>query len=168
MPLSMYQASAPVFSQMLAALSRNLEKAEANAIERKIDPTVLLTYRLAPDMFPLVRQVQIATDHVKGCLPRLAGQVPPKFRDEEDSLADLRARIGKTLELVRKFEPSDIDGSEGREITLSIAGHPMNFNGQDYLISFVLPNFYFHVSMAYAILRHCGVPLGKRDFLTAG
>ncbi|MGF1625999.1 MAG: DUF1993 family protein [Alphaproteobacteria bacterium] len=167
MSLSMFQASVPVFQQMLAALSGNLEKAEANAAERKIDPMVLLAYRLAPDMFPLARQVQIATDHAKGCLSRLAGREPPRYPDEESSFGDLRARIARTLDHVAGFAPAEIDGSEAREVSLSIGGSQMSFTGQRYLVGFVLPNFYFHVTMAYAIMRHCGVPVGKRDFIGA-
>jgi hypothetical protein len=165
MAISMYQASAPVFRQMLTALSSNLEKAEASAAQRRIDPMVLLEYRLAPDMFPLIRQVQIATDHAKAAMSRLAGREPPRFPDEEASFAELRARIARTLAHVAAFRPEDIDGSEERGITLSIAGTPLRFRGQHYLTGFVLPNFFFHVTTAYGILRHCGVPLGKRDFI---
>lgn len=165
MAMSMFQASAPVFQQLLGALSKNLETAEANAAERKIDPMVLLEYRLAPDMFPLIRQVQIATDHAKGSMSRLAGQEPPRFSDDEASFGELRARIARVLSHVAGFTPEQIDGSEEREITLSIGGRSMSFRGQRYLMGFVLPNFFFHVTTAYAIFRHCGVPLGKRDFI---
>jgi uncharacterized protein len=165
MTVSMFQVSVPVFQQMLGALAKNLEKAEASAAERRIDPGVLLDYRLAPDMFPLIRQVQIATDHAKASLSRLAGREPPRFPDEESTFGELRARIARTLEHVAGFKPADIDGSEAREVTISIAGQPMVFQGQGYLLGFVLPNFFFHVTTAYAILRHCGVPLGKRDFI---
>ncbi|MEZ5669405.1 MAG: DUF1993 domain-containing protein [Alphaproteobacteria bacterium] len=165
MTLSMYQASVPVFTRMLNALSAILEKAETNAAERRIDQTVLVGYRLAPDMFPLSRQVQIATDHAKGCVARLSGAEPPKYSDDEATLGELRERITKTLAFVQSKQPADVDGSEEREITLSIGGQAMHFQGQDYLLGFVLPNFYFHVTAAYAILRHCGVPIGKRDFM---
>ena len=167
MPLSMYQASVPAFLQMLNSLSAILDKAEVYAAQRKIDPAVLLNYRLAPDMFPLSRQVQIAADHAKGCCARLAGREVPKFDDDETSFADLRARIARTVAFVQGFEPSDLDGSEEREIALTVGGQPMRFKGQHYLVSFVLPNFYFHATTAYAILRHAGLPIGKRDFMGA-
>jgi uncharacterized protein len=165
MPISMYQASVPAFLQMLNSLSAILDKAEAFAAERKIDPAVLLGWRLAPDMFPLARQVQIATDQAKGCCARLAGVEIPKYADDETSFADLRARIARTIEFVQSFKPSAIDGSEERDITLTAGARELRFKGQQYLVSFVLPNFYFHVTTAYAILRHCGLAIGKRDFL---
>jgi hypothetical protein len=167
MPISMYQASVPGFLQMLNALAAILDKAEAYAAERKIDPAVLLGYRLAPDMFALARQVQIATDQAKGCCARLAGVEVPKYADDEATFADLRVRIARTIEFVQSFEPGDIDGSEARDIALTAGSRELHFKGEAYLVSFVLPNFYFHVTAAYAILRHCGVPLGKRDFLGA-
>jgi hypothetical protein len=165
MPISMYQASVPAFLQMLNSLAAILDKAEVHAAERKIDPSVLLGWRLAPDMFALARQVQIATDHAKGCCARLAGVEVPKYPDDETTFADLRARIARTIEFVRGFEPDDIDGSEERAITITAGGRELRFKGQEHLVSFVLPNFYFHVTTAYAILRHCGLPIGKRDFL---
>ena len=167
MAVSMYQASVPAFVQMLSSLAAILDKAEAYAAERKIDPAVLLGWRLAPDMFALARQVQIATDHAKGCCARLAGVEVPKYADEETTFADLRARIARTIDFVRSFEPSDIDGSEDRGITITAGGRELRFKGQQYLVSFVLPNFYFHVTTAYNILRHCGLPIGKRDFMGA-
>jgi hypothetical protein len=167
MPISMYQASVPAFLQMLNSLSANLDKAEVFAAERKIDPAVLLGWRLAPDMFALARQVQIATDHAKGCCARLAGVEVPKYSDDETTFAELRARIGRTIDFVQSFEASDIDGSEERDITLTAGTRELRFKGQQYLVGFALPNFYFHVTTAYAILRHCGVPIGKRDFLGA-
>lgn len=167
MTLSMYQAAVPAFVQMLNALAANLAKAEAFAAERGIEPAVLLNWRLAPDMFPLVRQVQIATDQAKGCCARLAGAEVPSFPDDETTFEELRARIARTLAFVEGFAPGAIDGSEDREISLMVGGQPMQFKGQQYLVHFVLPNFYFHVTTAYAILRRCGVPLGKRDFMGA-
>ncbi len=167
MAVSMYQASVPAFVQMLSSLAAILDKAEAYAAERKIDPAVLLGWRLAPDMFALARQVQIATDHAKGCCARLAGVEVPKYADEETTFADLRARIARTIDFVRSFEPSDIDGSEDRGITITAGGRELRFKGQQYLVNFVLPNFYFHVTTAYDILRHCGLPIGKRDFMGA-
>jgi hypothetical protein len=167
MPISMYQASVPIFLQMLKALSAILDEAEAFAAERKIDPAVLLGWRLAPDMFALTRQVQIATDQAKGCCARLAGVEIPKYADDETTFADLRARIARTIAFVQGFGPGDIDGSEEREITLTAGSRELRFKGEQYLVSFVLPNFYFHVTTAYDILRHCGLPIGKRDFLGA-
>jgi hypothetical protein len=161
----MYQASVPAFLQMLNSLSAILDKAEAYAAERKIDPAVLLGWRLAPDMFALARQVQIATDHAKGGCARLAGIEVPKYPDDETTFADLRARIARTIDFVQGFEPSDIDGSEDRNITLTAGTRELRFKGQQYLVSFALPNLYFHATAAYAILRLCGVPIGKRDFL---
>ncbi len=165
MSLSMYQASVPAFVQTLGGLAGVLAKAETHAAERKIDPAVLLGYRLAPDMFPLVRQIRIAADFGKGCCARLAGVEIPSYADDETSFAQLRARIRRTVEFVQSFEPGALDGSEEREIALTVGGQPMTFKGQQYLVNFVLPNFYFHTTAAYAILRHAGVPLGKRDYL---
>ena len=167
MAVSMYQASVPAFVQMLSSLAAILDKAEAYAAERKIDPAVLLGWRLAPDMFALARQVQIATDHAKGCCARLAAVEVPKYADDETAFADLRARIARTIDFVRSFEPSDFDGSEDRGITITAGGRELRFKGQQYLVNFVLPNFYFHVTTAYNILRHCGLPIGKRDFMGA-
>ena len=165
MPLSMYQASAPAFLQMLNALTIILDKAEADAAQRKIDPAVLLNYRLAPDMFAFARQIQLTTDFAKGPMARLAGVEIPKYEDTEATLPDLKARIAKTVAYVKSFKPEAIDGSETREITFPIGGKPTTFKGQDYLVNFALPNFYFHATTAYAILRHCGVPVGKGNFL---
>jgi hypothetical protein len=165
--MSMYQASVPAFLQILSSLSAILDKAEAFAVERKIEPAVLLGWRLAPDMFALTRQVQIATDQAKGCCARLAGVEIPKYADDEKTFADLEARIARTIAFVQGFGPGDIDGSENRDITLTAGGRELRFTGQQYLVSFVLPNFYFHATTAYAILRHCGVAIGKRDFLGA-
>lgn len=165
MTLSMYQASAPVFLQMLRALQDVLDKAEAHATAGKIDPAVLLGWRLAPTMFALTRQVQVASDTVKGALSRLAGQEAPKWEDNEASFADLRARIARTIAYAESFTPAQIDGSETRTFSIPLGGQPTEFQGQPYLLQFALPNFYFHVTAAYAILRACGVPLGKRDYL---
>ena len=163
MSISMHQASVPIFIQMLNNLSAILDKAEAHARNRKIDPEVLLNYRLAPDMFPFVRQIQIAADLAKGAAARLAGVEVPKHDDTEKTFADLRARITNTVTFVKSIEPSDIDGSESRDVTLTLGEHTLSFKGQPYLLHFVLPNFYFHCTTAYDILRYCGVELGKRD-----
>jgi hypothetical protein len=161
----MYQASVPAFVQMLNNLSAILDKAEAHAANRKIEPEVLLNYRLAADMLPFVRQIQIAADLAKGAAARLAGIEVPKHDDTEKTFADLKARLAKTVAFVQSFEASDIDGSEDRDINLTLGEHTMSFKGQPYLVHFVMPNFYFHCTTAYDILRHCGVELGKRDFI---
>ena len=165
MTISMYRASVPVFQQILPALSGCLRKAADHAAAKKIDPAVLIQSRLYPDMFPLVRQVQIATDQAKGGMARLAGQEPPKYEDSEASFDQLQNRIQKTLSFVSEFKPSQIDGSEDRDIMLTLGGQPYNFKGENYLLGFVLPNFFFHATTTYAILRHNGVELGKGDFL---
>ena len=168
MSLSMYQASVPAFLQTLNNLSAILDKAEAYAGNRKIDPEVLLNYRLAPDMLPFVRQIQIAADLAKGAAARLAGVEVPKHDDTEKTFADLKARITNMGKFVQSIQPSDIDGSEDRGITLTLGEHTLSFKGQPYLLHFVLPNFYFHCATAYDILRSKGVPLGKMDFLAGG
>jgi hypothetical protein len=165
MSLSMYQASVPAFLTMLKSLSAILDKSEGYAAEHKIDPEVMLSWRLAPDMFPFTRQLQIAADFAKGTTARLAGAEVPKYVDNENSFAELKARIAKTVKFVEGFSPKDIDGSEGRDITLSVGGQDMHFKGEPYLVQFALPNFYFHATAAYVILRRCGVDLGKGDFL---
>jgi hypothetical protein len=165
MTLSMYQASVPVFLHGLKNLSAILDKAAAQAADRKIDPTVLLNDRLAPDMFPLTRQVQVASDHAKGATARLAGLEVPRFEDVEKSFDELQQRLAGVADFVRSVEPAQIDGSEDREITLPIGGRSLTFNGQTYLLRFALPNFFFHVTTAYAILRHNGIAIGKRDFI---
>ena len=148
MPLSMYHASVPVFLQGLKNLAAILDKAAVQAVERKIDPGVLLNDHLAPDMFPLVRQVQIASDHAKGASARLAGIEVPKFEDVEKSFDDLQQRLARVTEFVGSISPDQIDGSEDRDITLPIAGQSMAFKGQTYLLHFALPNFYFHLTTA--------------------
>jgi hypothetical protein len=165
MAVSMYRASVPIFKQMLKNLETILDKAAAYAQARKIEPNALLQARLAPDMFHLIRQVQIATDQAKGIAARLAGMEPPKFEDNEASFADLKTRIAKTIAFLDSIKPSQIEGSEDREIALPIGGQTTKFNGLDFLLGFGTPNFYFHVTMAYAILRNNGLEIGKRDFL---
>jgi hypothetical protein len=167
MTLSMYQASVPPFLQMLASLQGILDKAEAFAEARKIEPSVLLNTRLTPDMFPLVRQVQLAADFAKGGAGRIAGVELPSYPDTETSFAELRTRIAKTVDFIHSLKPAQIDGHESREVTIPIAGQPHKFTAQDYLIKFALPNFYFHHTTAYAILRQCGLEIGKRDYLGA-
>jgi hypothetical protein len=165
MTLSMYQASVPVFVRTLTNLSEILKKAEADATTRKIDPAVFLNARLAPDMFPLTRQIQIATDGVKGCVARLAGIEVPSYPDNEASFAELQARIAKTIVFIENVKREQIDGSEEKKIELKVGGHELKFLGQPYLLSYVIPNLFFHVSTAYAILRHNGVQIGKWDYL---
>ena len=165
MSLSLYQVSVPVFVRMFGNLSAILDKAAVYAETAKIDPAVLLNARLAPDMHPLTRQIQIASDAAKGCVARLAGVEVPSFADTESSFAELQARIARTLEFVRSLTPGQIDSGEGREVVLRLPGAEMKFSGEDYLLHFVLPNFYFHLTTAYAILRHNGLDIGKMDYL---
>ena len=168
MTISMYDASVAVFAARLKALGGVLKEGEQNAAERKIDPSVFLNARLAPDMFTLTRQVQIATDHAKGAPARLSGRDPLKLEDKEASFTELQARIEKVQEYLKTFSPADIDGSEDRKITLKLGGRDTDFPGLQYLLHFAVPNFYFHVTTAYDILRHNGVPLGKTDFFGRG
>jgi hypothetical protein len=166
MSLSMYQASIPVFKQMLGGLSAVLTKAEAHATDRKIDPNALLQARLYPDMFALLRQVQVAADFAKSVSARLAGVEVPSFEDKETSFADLQARIAKTLAFIDTLKPAQIDGGEARAIVTQ-AGTPKEktFSGQSYLLNYGLPHFFFHTTSAYAILRHNGVEVGKKDYI---
>jgi hypothetical protein len=165
MPISMYQASVPVFRQLLGALDTCLDKAIAYAAAKKFDPTVLVNARLYPDMFPFVRQVMIATDFAKGASARLAGVEVPKFADDETTLEALKARIQKTLDFLAGLQPAQFDGAETRDVTIPLRGEPTTFKGQAYLLHFAMPNFYFHATTAYAILRHNGVEIGKPDFI---
>ncbi len=165
MSFGMYQASVPAFVKMLNNLSAILDKAEAYATDRNIAPEVLLNWRLAPDMFSLTRQIQIASDLAKGTAARLAGREVPSYPDEEKTFADLKARIAKTVKFIESLAPMDIDGSEGRDIALTVGGQELRFIGEPYLVHFALPNFYFHAATAYDILRRCGVEIGKRDFI---
>ena len=164
MSISMYQASVPVFQKMLQNLDGILDKAETSAAARKIEPQVLLNARLAPDMFHFTRQVQIATDHATGAPARLAGLEPPKFEYTESSFAELKARLAKAQAFLATLQPAQIDGSEERRIVLKFGPREFEFTGQPYLTMFALPNFFFHYTTAYAILRHNGVDIGKRDF----
>ncbi|WP_211464912.1 DUF1993 domain-containing protein [Collimonas silvisoli] len=168
MTISMYSASIPVFKQMLTALNDVLAKAEAHATEKKIDPNAFLQARLFPDMFPLVRQVQIAADFAKSVPARLAGAEVPAYEDSEQTFADLHARIKKTLAFIDGLTAAQIDGSEALEIVLR-PGTPKEkkLTGQTYLLGYGLPQFFFHVTTAYDILRHNGVEIGKRDFMGA-
>jgi hypothetical protein len=167
MSFSMYQAAVPPVLQILASVSAILDKAAAHCAARKIDPAALLTFRLFPDMFPLSRQVQIMTDQAKGMVARLAGVDVPTYADTETSFDDLKARIAKVTAFVKGFTPAQIDGSEDKPISFKAGANELKFTGRQYLTGFVLPNFYFHATTTYDILRHCGVELGKRDFLGA-
>ena len=161
----MYQASVPRLANTLNNLSAILDKAAAHAAEKKIDPAVLPGCRLYPDMFPLSRQVQIACDTAKGAVARLAGVAIPTHEDTERTFEELKARIAKTVDFVRSFQPAQIDGSDDKDITLKLGPREVTWKGMQYLLGFALPNFYFHVTTAYAILRHNGVPVGKPDYI---
>ena len=161
----MYQASAPRFVNTLGNLAAILDKAQAHCDARKIDPLVLTGYRLFPDMFPLSRQVQIACDTAKGAVARLAGAEIPKHEDSERTFAELKARIAKTIDFVQSVKRERIDGAEDKEIVLQMRSGERRFTGLQYLLGHALPNFYFHVTTAYNILRHNGVELGKADYL---
>lgn len=165
MSLSMYQASIPVFTRQLNNLSTILGIAAAHAEDKKIEQSVFLNARLAPDMFPLSRQVQIACDGAKAGAALLAEVEAPSHADDEASFAELQARIAKTLSFLQGLSAAQIDGSEARTVTLKRRDKETHFQGQAFLLDHVLPNFYFHLTTAYAILRHNGVSIGKRDFL---
>lgn len=168
MSLSMYQASVPVFLRALDNLRAVLRKGEAFANEKGIEPSVLLNSRLIVDMFPLTKQVQIATDMAVRGSSRLAGAEPPSFPDTETDFAGLFARIDRAIDVVKGFDAGQIDGSESRPIQVQRRGRdPLQLDGQSYLLGFILPNLYFHSAIAYAILREAGLPLGKDDFLGA-
>lgn len=165
MSLSMYAASIPVFKQLLSSLSAILDKADAHVAERKIEPAALLQYRLFPDMLPFVRQVQIATDFAKGAAARLAGAAPPAYPDDESSFAELKARLARTLAFLDSLAPAAFDGSAQRPVSTGSGDKARHFDGQTYLLHYALPHFYFHVTTAYAILRHNGVEIGKKDYI---
>jgi len=165
--MTMSNAALPTFEIGLNALAAILNKAEAHAKAKKIDPAVLLNTRLFPDMFALARQVQIACDQAKNGSARLAGVDPPRYEDNETTLLELQTRIAKTLAFVKTLDASKIDASGEREITFPLGPKKGQMRGWDYLIHFVLPNFYFHLATSYDILRHCGVEIGKQDFLGA-
>jgi uncharacterized protein len=167
MQISMYRASVPTLARTLRNLAAVLRKGEAWAIERKIEPSVLLGYRLAPDMYALPRQVQIATDMAKGCVARLAGVEVPSYADDETTFAELHARIERTVAFIEGLQPAQIDGSEQKTVVLKTRVGELSFQGLPYLLEFALPNVYFHCTTAYAILRHCGVDLSKKDFIGA-
>lgn len=167
MSISMHSSTVPVFVRNLNNLLAWLDKAQAHAEARKFDTAVYLQLRLAPDMLPFVKQIQIASDTAKGCVSRLAGVDIPSWPDTEATLDELRARIRRTLDYVQGFSPAQIDGSEGRPVTIKLRSGDVSFDGQRFLEHWALPNFYFHITTAYALLRHAGVDLGKGDYLKA-
>jgi len=167
MALSMHSASVPVFVRMLGNLVGWLDKAEAHAREKKFEPVVYLGARLAPDMLPLPTQIQIACDAAKFCVARLAGIEAPAFADDEKTLDELRQRVRKTIDYLQSVPAAQIDGSDAREISVPRRAGAITMTGEAYLKSFALPNFFFHVTTTYALLRHNGVELGKADFLGA-
>jgi uncharacterized protein len=166
MTVSMYKISVPIFAQFLASLSACLDKAAAHCEAKKIEPSALLNARFFPDMFPLVRQVRAATDHAVNASARLAGVEPLKFANAEASFPELKERLAKAIDFVRSFTAAQIDGTEDKAIKITFpSGATRDFTGQSLLLGNSLPNFYFHCTTAYDILRHCGVELGKRDFM---
>ena len=165
MSITMFKASAPIFVQYLTALSAVLDKAAMHAETKKIDPAFLLNMRLNPDMFPLVRQVRTATDHALMACGRLAGVEPPPFANTEASFPELKDRIAKAVDFIKGLKPAQIDGTEDKEIAIKFPSGERKFTGQNLLLNFCLPNFYFHDTTAYNILRHCGIEVGKRDFM---
>lgn len=165
MQVSLYTMSIPVFTRMLNNLSKLLDKAEADAAVRGFDAAVLLQSRLYPDMFPLIRQVQIACDFAKGATARLAGMPVPSYPDQETSFADLKARIEKTLAFIAGIPRADVDAGADRDVTVQMRDRSLEMKGLAYLNDMAIPNFYFHLATAYALLRHNGVAVGKRDFV---
>jgi uncharacterized protein len=165
MPVSLYDISIPVFTLTLNNLAAILDKAASHAEAKKVDPRALPSERLIIDMLPLSAQIQIACDTAKGAAARLAGMPVPKHEDTESTIAELKARISKTLDFIKTVKPEQLQGAEAREIVLKFPQNTLEFTGLSYLTSFVLPNFFFHVTIAYALLRKNGVDLGKRDFL---
>ena len=167
MSISIYQSSVPVFERSLTAFLGILDKAQAHAEARKFDPTNYLSIRLSPDMFPLTRQIQTFCDQAKNGSFRLAGTEAPALEDKETTFAEVRQRVQKTLDLVKSIDAKAFDGGEDREIVLPLGPNKMKIQGANYLLHFVLPNFYFHLATAYDILRSGGVEIGKRDFMGA-
>lgn len=165
MAVSLYDVAAPLFQAQLSALSAVLGKGAAFAEAKKVDPSVLVNARLAPDMFPLARQVQIATDIARGGMARLAGLEPPKEEDTDATFTDLKARIQRTVDYIAGLSPAAFDGTESRQVTIKLGGNDVSMPGLKYLTWFVIPNVGFHCATAYDILRHNGVEVGKRDFL---
>ena len=165
MSISMYQASVPRFANILGNLSNILDKAQAHVDAKKLDAAALTSYRLFPDMLPMTAQVQIACDAAKGVVARLAGVAIPAYEDNEKTLADLKARIAKTIAFIQTVKPQQIDGTEDKEIVIKRGDKETRYKGMQFLLGHALPNFYFHVTTTYNILRHNGIEIGKRDYL---
>jgi hypothetical protein len=165
MTISMYQASVPRFVNILGNLSNILDKAQAHVDAKKLDSATLTTYRLFPDMLPMTKQVQIACDTAKGVVARLAGAEIPAYEDNEKTLADLKARVAKTIAFIQTITPVQIDGTEDKEVVIKRGDKETRYTGMQFLLGHALPNFYFHVTTTYNILRHNGVEIGKRDYL---
>ena len=168
MTISMYDVSVPIFIHSLNALKTVLQKGQAHAEARKFEPANLVNSRLFPDMLPLSRQIQIASDAAKGAAARLSGTEPPKFEDTETTFPELLARVDKTIDYLSGFKPAQFDGSDERSITLNSPRGSLTFTGINFLRQAALPNFYFHITTAYNLLRHNGVEIGKADFLGRG
>ena len=167
MATSMYQVSLPVFIKHLNGLVGCMKKAQALYAEKKYDEATLLSYRFYPDMFSFTRQIQAMTDHARNCAALLAGVEAPKYEDNEKSLADLVARVEKTVAFLNTVKPGQVDGTEEKPVTVKMRDRELNLKGQELLLNRSLPNFYFHATTAYDIMRHNGVELGKRDFMGA-
>jgi uncharacterized protein len=167
MAMSMYNASVPVCTRMLSNLSTFMDKAEAFCLAKKVEPSVLLSARLAPDMLPLSKQIHIACDASKFAASRIAGIEAPKFDDSETTFAQFKERIAATIAFLKTVKPEQLDGTEDKDVTVQVRGNPMTFKAEAYLKHWAMANMYFHVTTAYAILRHNGVELGKNDFLGA-
>lgn len=167
MAISMYQVSLPIFVRHLNGLARCMKKAQALYAEKKYDEATLLSYRFYPDMFSFTRQIQAASDHAKNCAALLAGLEAPKYEDNEKSLAELIARVEKTAAWLNTVKPGQIDGTEGKSVTVKMRDRELKFTGQELLLNRSMPNFYFHATTAYDIIRHNGVEIGKRDFMGA-
>jgi hypothetical protein len=166
MTISMYKCSVPIFVQFLSAQSNCIDKAMAHIEAKQLDPSFLFNMRFFPDMYPYSRQVQQASTHAMRCCSALAGTEMPNMPNTETNFAELTARVGKVIDYVKGFSPSQIDGTEDKEIVLKLGANERKFTGQGLLLNFILPNFYFHCTTAYDLLRHCGVELGKRDFMS--
>ncbi len=165
MTISMYAASVPVFKRSLAGLAAILDKAHAHCANHNISESALLQARLFPDMFTFAKQVQVACDFAKSGVARLAGVEPPRFEDNEQTLLELKLRVEKTIACIETFTAAQIDGAETRQIAYMMGKFPIDMPGQTYLLGFILPNFFFHYTTAYNLLRHNGLPIGKRDFM---
>ena len=166
MPVSLHSVSAPIFVQILTGLSDVLGKAQAQAEAKKLDTSFLLSDRLYPDMFSLTRQVRQATNHAVNAVGQCAGVAPPKFADDETTIPQLRERIAKSIEFVKSIKASQVDGQENKDITMTFPSGERKFKGQGFVLNFCMPNFYFHCTTAYDILRKNGIELGKRDFMS--